>query len=508
MGTRLAPAASVLSDASVDAARTGVSVRVRNRELQPLQIVLLITLAAGVLRFATLDVQSVWLDESATIELVRRGFGGMLSHLSSNESTPPLYYVLVWLWTKLFGVGPLGFRSFSALVGTLTVPALYFAGREISPRTGVWAAALAAVNPATFYYSQEARSYGLLILFAAGAFVFWQRALERDDGRALAWWAAFSSLDLLTHYFALFLFVPEAAMLVRRLGARRTAAPAGVVVLVGVALAPLALAQRRSGTSKWIEEASLVSRVGETVKLFLVGLYGPLEVLTGALAGLLALGALALLLRRGAPRERSRARDAAIVAASGLAIPLALAAVHAIDVFDGRNVIAAWAPSAVLVAAGLGARRAGRAGMLLGLGLCAVSLAVVAATELIPAYQRDDWRGAAQALGSAGSGRVIVTENLGSVPLSIYLGPIRGVYGKRVRTRELDFVGLRVRHTFGSPSPPAVPTEPPPGFRLAGVERSEAFAVSRFLASTPTRVSSAALRRMLGEPHADIVAQR
>ena len=98
--------------------------------------------------------------------LVHRGLSGMLSHLSSSESTPPLYYVLVWAWTKVFGAGPIGFRSLSALAGTLTIPVMYAAGREISPRVGLWAAALAAFNPAMFYYSQEARAYALLILFA------------------------------------------------------------------------------------------------------------------------------------------------------------------------------------------------------------------------------------------------------------------------------------------------------------------------------------------------------
>jgi hypothetical protein len=37
---------------------------------------------------------------------------------------------------------------------------MYLAGRRISTRVGIWAAALAVVNPAMCYYSQEARCYG------------------------------------------------------------------------------------------------------------------------------------------------------------------------------------------------------------------------------------------------------------------------------------------------------------------------------------------------------------
>jgi mannosyltransferase len=473
--------------------------------LGPTEIVLGLTLLGAILRFASLNVQSVWLDESATMILVHRGFSGMLSHLSSSESTPPLYYILVWAWTKLFGAGPIGFRSFSALVGTLTIPVLYAAGREISVRVGLWACALAVVNPAMYYYSQEARAYGLLILFCAGAFVLWQRALREPNRRNLAWWGAVSVLALLTHYFAAFLFIPEAILLVRRLGWRRVWAPIGAVAIAGIALAPLALSQRSDGKASWIEEASLGSRASETVKQFLVGLYGPLEIVTAVLAALLAAGAIALLLARGEQGERAGARDAAIIGATGVLLPLALAASHLVDVFDGRNVIAAWVPFAVLVAAGLGLRRAPRAGALLGVALCALSLAVIVAIIALPAYQRDDWRGVAQAIPTTSGARVIVAERYSSAPLSIYLSGLRRIPGASVSTDELDFAGLRIKRTGSSPLPAIVPTKAPPGFHLAEVRRGEAFAVSRFVAPHAVRVSLAALRGVLGEPNGEVV---
>ena len=193
--------------------------------INPLWIVVALTVLAAGLRFGTLDVQSAWLDESATITLVHRGLRGMLSHLSSSESAPPLYYVLVWAWTKVFGSSVVGFRSLSALIGTITIPVMYAAGREVSSRVGLWLAALATVSPIMFYYSQEARCYALLILFSAAAIVYWQRAMRAPDGRALALWSTMSVLALLTHYFAVFLFAPEAILLLRQIGLRRMRAP-------------------------------------------------------------------------------------------------------------------------------------------------------------------------------------------------------------------------------------------------------------------------------------------
>jgi mannosyltransferase len=476
----------------------------------PVQTVLGLTAVAAALRFATLDVQSLWLDESATLVLVHRGFSGMLSHLAASESAPPLYYMLVWAWTKVFGAGAIGFRSFSALAGTLTVPVMYLAGRRVSERVGIWAAALATFNPAMYYYSQEARCYALLIFFSAVAFVFWQRALQAPDARPLALWAGASILAVLTHYFAAFLFIPEALMLARRLGWRRVAAPAGAVTLVGLALLPLAVSQHENGRkSEWIEASSLLSRVAETGKEFLVGLYGPLEILTALLTGLLAIGALLLALRRSDEHERRSARDTALVAATAMAIPLLAALTGALDVFDGRNVIADWVPWAVLLAIGFGAARARRAGAALGAATCALSIAVIAVTNLIAGYQRDDWRGAAHALSPLRlSSRVLVSESSSSIPLSIYLPGVSPVSARTVATRELDFIALRVRRTGRSPLAPAPPTRAPRGFRLVGVRRSETYAVSRFLATRTTTLDTAALRRLSGESTAEVMLQR
>jgi uncharacterized membrane protein len=87
--------------------------------------VALITLLAASLRFATLGVQSVGLDESLTMLHVNTSFGAMLSHVARSENTPPLYFVLVWAWTHVFGHSVFAFRSFSAVLGSLTVPLLY-----------------------------------------------------------------------------------------------------------------------------------------------------------------------------------------------------------------------------------------------------------------------------------------------------------------------------------------------------------------------------------------------
>ena len=94
--------------------------------------VVALTALGAALRFATLDLQSFDFDEAFTVGPVLGGsFGAMLDAIPRTESTPPLYYALAWLWTQAFGVGEVGVRSLSALLGTALVPVAFGTAREL-----------------------------------------------------------------------------------------------------------------------------------------------------------------------------------------------------------------------------------------------------------------------------------------------------------------------------------------------------------------------------------------
>jgi len=129
-----------------------------------------LTAGAGVLRFYGLARQGFWFDEASTALLVHLSPGQMLGLIPQTESTPPLYYLVAWIWTRGFGFGEAGLRSLSALAGVLVVPVAYgAAARLLGHRAGLIAAALTACNPLLIWYSQEARSYELLVLLTGVA---------------------------------------------------------------------------------------------------------------------------------------------------------------------------------------------------------------------------------------------------------------------------------------------------------------------------------------------------
>jgi mannosyltransferase len=493
--------------------------RMTSRRDWTIAIVALITVAAAALRFATLGIQSVWLDEAMTVGIVGRGLGGMLSHLSSTQTTPPLYFTLVWAWTRAFGHGVVAFRAFSALMGTLTIPLLYVAGSRFTRAVGVWAAAFGAVSAELFYYSQEARPYSLFILLSVAALVVWQSALRDPRPRTLALWSALSILALLTHYFGGFVFFAELAVLLRRVSWRRLVAPVGAYALAVAAVAPLAIAQATSGQTNWISHQSLAGRVAQTGKEFLIGLYGPWELVLAPLTAALVAGLLIVLLRNHRAPQRRELLEVTFVGLAGVGLPVLLSLTGIKDVFDPRNVTNAWAPLAIALAVAI-IVTGRRVGLVAGIALCAISVAVIAGTLALPAYQRDDWRGAASTLPPPPpDGRVLVSGEYGTTPLSLYLPAVSALppWLPAVSAREIDFVFLRRPHagrwgpsedSLYAPLPPGSPALGPPApFRLVAVRRTSAYATFRYLAPRPVPVALDWLRQAFGDPNASIGVQ-
>src|SRR5689334_15330773 len=165
-----------------------------------------LVLLGAVLRFATIASQSYWLDESTTVHELHLSFGSLLHAIRVNETTPPLYFALAWVWAKVFGTGEAGLRSLSAIAGVAVIPIAYLCGRQLVSRSaGLVAAALVTLSPFMIWYSQEARSYMLLVAFAAASFLCFAKAWREPSRRQLTWWAVFSALAILTHFFAGFL---------------------------------------------------------------------------------------------------------------------------------------------------------------------------------------------------------------------------------------------------------------------------------------------------------------
>jgi mannosyltransferase len=454
-----------------------------------------VVVLAAALRFSTLGVQSFWLDEAFTVELVRKSLGGVLHGIRETEGTPPLYYCVAWLWAKLFGTSEWGLRSLSALIGTATVPIAYAAGGElVSKRAGLVTALLVAVNPWLVWYSQEARSYALLVLLGAAALYYFARAVHGGSRRDVALWAALSALALLTHYFAVFLAGAEAiwlAVAFRRHGRPVVDLAAGTAAIaaVGAALIPLALDQRSGGRQAFITNFPRSTRISDLPKHMLAGeLGGPFHGFVPA-AGVFLIVAAWLLINRATRRERNGAATALALAAAAVAVPLVMSFTKW-DYFFARNLIALAVPVVGFSAGGLAAARAGWIGAAGVAGLCAVWMVVNVAVPLDSKLQRDDWRGALKAMGTATAPRVVATEpDFDGTPLALYLAGERTYPGPGFPVREIDVIRLARNGR-------RLPALAFPGFRAVARRRTASYQLDRFSSPTPMPVQPEALRQL------------
>ncbi len=465
---------------------------------------------AALVRFATLGHQSYDHDEAVTAWRVLRGdLGGTLHVVAINERSPPLYYVLAWLWSQVFGTGEVGLRSMSAVFGCLTVPAAFLAAREVSSaRAGLVAAVLVALNPYLVWYSQEARSYALFVLFVAWGLYFFARCLRTPSTRNLVLWTGFSSLALLSHYFAAFVVGAQGIWLLARGWPRRAPMVAvGATVAVGAALLPLAIAQEGSGRRNLFAGVSLAQRAADTVYGFMAS-QNP-DAFTGSpsvrhlrdavVIGGLIISAIALviLLRRATRTERLGGLALAGVGVAALVVPFALAAVG-VDFVDPRNLIGSLVPLLVAAGVGLGCAGAGRLGIAAAGAAALLCLVVLAAVYASSQMQRPDWRAAAAAMGPPSGPRVLVVSRNGNEPIAYYRDAreFRSPRYSGERVNEVDVLGI----LGAAVSPPGM------GFHQVSRQRlAPCCTLWRYRATRRILVNPSAVAGLLDAPESTLI---
>jgi O-antigen/teichoic acid export membrane protein len=204
--------------------------------------VVLLTGAALGLRL--LFTRGLWLDEATTwYQASLPSLGVMLDDIRTTDVHPPLHHVIAWFSVRAFGDGELALRLPSIAAGVALVPALYATARELwDSRTGMIVAALATAAPILVWYSQEARMYSLLLLFAVLAAWAQARALRTGSPYALVAYGASSAAVIYTQYFGVFLVIALQLAFLNGALRRRRELNGSPRPLMGVAAATLMIA--------------------------------------------------------------------------------------------------------------------------------------------------------------------------------------------------------------------------------------------------------------------------
>ncbi len=215
----------------------------KSSSLKWIKFLAIVLLVLGLIcRFTNLDLRPYWYDETYT-SLELSGYDDpeitqqIKGHLTSTQDLQkyqypaldksvndtvqliakkepqltPLYFMLTRFWVQLFGDSVAVTRSFSAVVGMLSLFCVYWFSRELfKVKTTAWiAVALVAVSPLHVLYSQEARPialWGLTILLSHIALL---RAIRLQTPVSWILYALSSVAALYTYLFSILVLVGQ-----------------------------------------------------------------------------------------------------------------------------------------------------------------------------------------------------------------------------------------------------------------------------------------------------------
>ncbi|NLO40181.1 MAG: DUF2141 domain-containing protein [Ruminiclostridium sp.] len=161
-------------------------------------------MAAGtVLLFTGITNESLWYDESYTGALVRRTMADII-RITSGDNHPPLYYLMLRVFTLIFGNTVFSLRAFS-VIGALLLASLGIGPvrRALGERVGILYTILSLTMPITIAMAQEARMYTWAAFLVTGSALYGYFSYEEGKFKDWVLFCVFSVAAALTHYYAL-----------------------------------------------------------------------------------------------------------------------------------------------------------------------------------------------------------------------------------------------------------------------------------------------------------------
>ena len=151
----------------------------------------------------------LWRDEAVSVQVANLPTSGQLWRYLEFDSYPPLFHLLLRVWSGCFTSSDTSLRVFGLLIGLGVVAGFWSGSRALGCRVPLFALVLLGFNPMMICYGDSVRAYGLGCLLALLTFsAVWKVAsADRVDWRrlAVAMVAAVLSVQFLYHNVPLLL---------------------------------------------------------------------------------------------------------------------------------------------------------------------------------------------------------------------------------------------------------------------------------------------------------------
>ena len=177
-----------------------------NYKRQVIFIFIILSLAS-LLRLYHLGAKVIWYDEADSVSSATRNIA---FYQDKEVVYKPLYFILLRMWIKLFGVSPFCLRLLSVFFGVLSVYWIYLLGREMfGEKTGLTAALFLSISPFHIYHSQQVRHFTLITFLAIVSFYYLFLYIRHRKIGYLVMNLLFNILTVATHPFGIFIIISQ-----------------------------------------------------------------------------------------------------------------------------------------------------------------------------------------------------------------------------------------------------------------------------------------------------------
>jgi|TARA_Y100000310_G_scaffold217524_1_gene218564 uncharacterized membrane protein len=221
---------------------------------------------------------SIWLDEAATILESNRNLAEIISFLKKDGLGPPLYYFLLSLWMRVFGISEFAVKSLSIIFYMLSLFAVYFSGKSIyDKKTGLLCLFLYMVSPLSIVHALNVRMYSLLGLVGIMSTLFFLKLflLKVDSRKDFLLYILVNVFGTFTHYWFMFVILSQIVCYILLFSGSlfKKFIAATVISLMPFFLLwlPILFSQMDNGSTFWLEKPNIIVALKDTILNFFGG---------------------------------------------------------------------------------------------------------------------------------------------------------------------------------------------------------------------------------------------
>lgn len=157
----------------------------------------LIFLIGIILRIVDITYYPLWTDEVYTSVVALENFKTCFQ----DPGNPPLFFILEYLFTKIFSINNFTLRFLPFVFGSLFPLMVYILFKNISKPASLFASFLAVINIINIYHSQEARGYSLCMLLSIAAVYLLFKYLKNPNNKNLIFYGLILFALINTNYY-------------------------------------------------------------------------------------------------------------------------------------------------------------------------------------------------------------------------------------------------------------------------------------------------------------------